>query len=251
MVCLLREGSFAAAQWTARLRTCDSPVADRGSGRRCGLVNGIAALALIVVLAGAGGSLWLLALPEVLRYDRWVTYNSVSYLLSAIRVPVMAAGGVLLGIGIMSRRWRRSRLRFLGIPLLLALVTLAVTGGASLRGGRLFYDDRCFFYMSQVEQAKQMWGNLHRAPRDTDIDAEVINAFLGFTSTCPGGGRYAYGAIGTPARCSVHGPYKPRWLFGAPGLLPAVTRLEGVSGEVAHSNDHGAEGGRLAPPADR
>jgi len=66
----------------------------------------------------------------------------------------------------------------------------------------------CLENLAQIESAKQIWGVENgKKTGDVPVEADLIGPTLYIRKlpTCPGGGNYNFGAIGTPPSCSEPG----------------------------------------------
>lgn len=66
----------------------------------------------------------------------------------------------------------------------------------------------CIKNLQQIDGAKERWGleNKKSAGADTAGDLSTINSYIkGGAPSCPGGGSYTYGALGTNPNCSISG----------------------------------------------
>ncbi|MBI4658125.1 MAG: type II secretion system protein [Verrucomicrobia bacterium] len=63
----------------------------------------------------------------------------------------------------------------------------------------------CIQNLKQVDSAKEQWAleNKKTEGASTTGSETAINAFMKSAPTCPGGGTYTYGAIGTSPTCSL------------------------------------------------
>jgi prepilin-type N-terminal cleavage/methylation domain-containing protein len=66
----------------------------------------------------------------------------------------------------------------------------------------------CIENLSQIESAKQLWGlemNKKEGEAPTDTDMIGDEKYIKRTPNCPGGGTYAFNAIGENATCNIPG----------------------------------------------
>lgn len=65
----------------------------------------------------------------------------------------------------------------------------------------------CINNMRQIESAKEQWAlEKGKTTGDAIVDAEVAAYIKGGMPTCPGGGTYTYGVVGTDVTCSIDSP---------------------------------------------
>ena len=63
----------------------------------------------------------------------------------------------------------------------------------------------CHAQLKQIDGSKEMWATQEkRADGDTPSDSQLGAYFKDGMPTCPGGGSYAIGPVGSDANCSVH-----------------------------------------------
>jgi prepilin-type N-terminal cleavage/methylation domain-containing protein len=66
----------------------------------------------------------------------------------------------------------------------------------------------CVANLKQVDAAKEQWAMDNNANNgDAVVDAEVNAYIKGGAPTCPSGGTYTYGAVGTDPTCSIGGDH--------------------------------------------
>ncbi|MEI6148747.1 MAG: prepilin-type N-terminal cleavage/methylation domain-containing protein [bacterium] len=64
----------------------------------------------------------------------------------------------------------------------------------------------CINNLRQIEAGKEQWALAEKQAQGATPPATAINAYMKATPSCPAGGTYAYGVIGTDATCSITDP---------------------------------------------
>jgi len=93
--------------------------------------------------------------------------------------------------------------------------------------------DECLNNLRQIDSAKEFWALTHNKPAGAAIEIEAVARNLPAGSPrCPAGGSYAYGSVGQPPTCSVHGSLDAMHAaLPAPAESNDITRLRREAGE--------------------
>lgn len=63
----------------------------------------------------------------------------------------------------------------------------------------------CINNLRQIEAGKEQWALETKQATGTTADTTAVNGYLKAVPSCPAGGTYAYGVIGTNATCTESG----------------------------------------------
>lgn len=61
----------------------------------------------------------------------------------------------------------------------------------------------CINNLRQIDAAKEQWALEAKKSTGDAIDLTAVDAYLKAAPSCPAAGTYTYGAVGTPAVCSI------------------------------------------------
>jgi len=92
------------------------------------------------------------------------------------------------------------------IVVLIIGVLLAIAVPNFMRARETSRANACQANLKQIDAAKEQWAMDNNANNgDAVVDAEVDGYIKGGAPTCPSGGAYTYGAVGTDPTCSIGG----------------------------------------------
>lgn len=197
--------------------------------------HALAILTLTVAIITILTECWVKRLPIALTYDQWISWINVSFFVRVACLIGVIASILVMCLGIVLRKYPHRWFLSIGLVSILLFIGALIMTAPSLRDKYLSLDGWCFFMMRRVELAKDEWTDFHQAPPGLPVAPHVIDTFIGFKATCPAGGHYEYGVIGTAPTCSMHGPLIRRWIYKEPRMDPPKGFQGGVEGVVSNN----------------
>lgn len=98
------------------------------------------------------------------------------------------------------------------IMIVVAIIGLlaAIAIPSFMRARETSQQKACINNLRQIESSKEQWALENRKAQGSEVVTSEVDTYMKYAPTCPAGGTYDYGLVGSNSLCSAAGHELPR-----------------------------------------